>query len=123
MHEKTNVHERTLSVLKSPSNPVRTTGHKVINQIQTRFFFTFFYCLTLHTETSFKIRQFGSREQKENTRRRCWLIKRATWQRCLHHSQADQKSAHASLSTVSFVSHFCFLISIHGRKCLLCVFG
>lgn len=33
-------------------------------------------------------------------RRRCWLIKRVTWQSCIHHSQAEQKSTHASLSTL-----------------------
>lgn len=75
---------------------------RVINQIQTRFFF---YSLLLSDSPYRDIIQNKTiwkqgEKQKEKMRRRCWLIKRVTWQSCIHHSQAEQKSTHASLSTL-----------------------
>lgn len=68
--EETNVHERTLSVLKSPSNPVRVSRHGAIKiKYRPSSSFTVHYSVNLRTETSFRIRPFESREQKENMRR------------------------------------------------------
>lgn len=53
--------------------------------------------------------------------RRCWLIKRATWQSCIHHSQAEQKSTHASLSTLfllSLISAFSYPYMAANAVCL-----
>lgn len=73
--KETNVHERTLSVVKSPSNPVRVSRHRAIKiKYRPGSSFTVHYSVNLHTETSFKIRPFESREQKENMRRWCWLL-------------------------------------------------
>lgn len=73
--KETNVHERTLSVLKSPTNPVRVSRHGAIKiKYRPGSSFTVHYSVNLRTETSFKIRPFESREQKENMRRWCWLL-------------------------------------------------
>ncbi len=67
--KETNVHERTLSVLKSPSNPVRVSRHGAIKiKYRPGSSFTVHYSVNLRTETSFKIRPF------ENMRRWCWLL-------------------------------------------------
>lgn len=73
--KETNVHEKTLSVLKFPLNPVRSSHHRA-RKIKYRpvFSFTVYYRVNLHIETSFKMKPFGMKEQKENMRRWRWLL-------------------------------------------------
>ncbi len=67
--------KKTLSVVKSPSNHVRVSWHIAIKmKYRPSCSFTVHYSVNLHTETSFKIRPFESRELKENMRRWCWLL-------------------------------------------------
>lgn len=72
---KTLVHEKKQLCIKGLLHQILSEQQgTVINHLQTRFSFIVHYCLTLHIKTWFKIRQFGSREQKENMRRWFWLL-------------------------------------------------